>query len=530
MKKRLLGDLLFAGLLVVAAACTQGKNSQTITQEERDEVLEGMTVFNSQQTLASFQEPSDVQSFNGDNRPVVKAEDTICEAPETPGDNEDTDTLPPPTPECQEGFEAVGDSCQAICGDEQTFAQGQCFDNVKECPVENGEGVQEWMANAYSSCQVTSCNEGFENQNNSCIAQCKEGEEVFHNGKCQPIIADCKVGHAEGSMVWNGSSYGECQVEDAPCPIDNGEGIARWIASKKKHGKCEATSCEKGFRKKNKKCEMVCGPKQISTGKKCVDLSRPCPIAGGEGRQWWNRRRGRYKRCLVVGCDDGFVRRGNSCVGEDIIWGGGNADPLIVDLGADTNLPQGISLSSQADGILFNILGQNSKPNPNDKKQISWTTNPRYQFIVRPDSNGQVTGIDQMFGDNTLGPDGQFSREGFEALGKFDIDSNGRIDLDDPVFTELALWNDSNGNGAADLGELVSLRSAEIDSIDLNYDPNFFEVDQYGNKTSYKSIVSFSDGRKTLIFDLWFRYFEPKNCAPPNSGTPPPGGDVNVGF
>ncbi len=36
-------------------------------------------------------------------------------------------------------------------------------------------------------------------------------------------------------------------------------------------------------------------------------------------------------------------------------------------------------------------------------------------FLVLPNSSGGVSGIDEMFGDNTRGPDGKFAANGYEV-------------------------------------------------------------------------------------------------------------------
>lgn len=193
------------------------------------------------------------------------------------------------------------------------------------------------------------------------------------------------------------------------------------------------------------------------------------------------------------------------------------ASPLVVDAHGSSQAPEAVRLSSPAEGILFNILGWNSNPSPHALKRISWIRNPyRYKFLVLPTVSGQVNGIDQMFGDNTRGPDGRFAENGFAALAKYDgMDylgrrrlqaADGKIDVHDDIFGRLALWSDLNMDGKVQNGELSSLRDAGLIEIDLNYDPNFSEEDVYGNRTELKSLVRFSDGRERLVFDLWFRY------------------------
>ncbi|MEO0336530.1 MAG: hypothetical protein AAF202_09050, partial [Pseudomonadota bacterium] len=161
-------------------------------------------------------------------------------------------------------------------------------------------------------------------------------------------------------------------------------------------------------------------------------------------------------------------------------------------------------LSSPLDGIRFNIKGHNDD---NRLRQISWPIDDSMAYIALPDSRGRVESIDQLFGDNTLGPDGKFSRDGYHALSKYDLNDDEQIDQDDGVFSKLRLFFDRNRNGRADSGELVSLKRAGITSVDLRFDPRYKEKDIYGNKILYKSVADSEDGM-LLVFDIWFRHID----------------------
>jgi len=179
--------------------------------------------------------------------------------------------------------------------------------------------------------------------------------------------------------------------------------------------------------------------------------------------------------------------------------------PLIISMNSDS---RGIQLTSPLDGIQFDILGENSFPKAHDKKQISWLTSEdrEYYFIVLPNKNGQVLGINEMFGDNTRGPDGKFAANGYAALAKYDDDKDALITPDDTIYSELRLWNDRNRNGIAESNEISTLKEKNILVIDLHYDKRYKETDQYGNQTLMKSVVKTEDGKLHLLFDLWFRY------------------------
>ena len=179
--------------------------------------------------------------------------------------------------------------------------------------------------------------------------------------------------------------------------------------------------------------------------------------------------------------------------------------PLIISMNSEA---RGIKLTSPLDGIQFDILGENSFPIAHTKKQISWLTpeDQEYYFIVLPNKAGQVLGINEMFGDNTRGPDGKFAANGYAALAKYDDDKDQLITDEDAIFSELRLWADKNRDGVADPNELFTLKEKGLIVIDLNYDKRYKETDQYGNQTLMKSVVKTEDGKLHLMFDLWFRY------------------------
>lgn len=194
------------------------------------------------------------------------------------------------------------------------------------------------------------------------------------------------------------------------------------------------------------------------------------------------------------------------------------ASPLVIRLNGNVQKREHLILSAPEFGKLFDILGQNSYNAPYTPKRISWHSSNQYYYVVLPNSLGQVKGIDQLFGDNTLGPDGKFATNGYTALAKYDgmsVDGQTRvapadenINQKDPIYSKLRLWQDRNFNAVVDAGELLTLSQVGVKNIDLRYDPNYAEVDKYGNETRYKSIVQTNDGRLHVIFDLWFKYLE----------------------
>lgn len=167
--------------------------------------------------------------------------------------------------------------------------------------------------------------------------------------------------------------------------------------------------------------------------------------------------------------------------------------PLVVDMAS-----QGVDFVPPVPGVLFDILGLGIP------MQISWIQNTHdVAFIALPTPDGQVRSINDLFGNNTTGPDGQKAANGFLALAKLDSDHNGFIDSKDPVFASLRLWRDTNGDAIATPDEMSTLPDNGIQSIDLNY-ISMVEIDQYGNQTRARSVADTVSGSFIPVFDVWF--------------------------
>ena len=180
-----------------------------------------------------------------------------------------------------------------------------------------------------------------------------------------------------------------------------------------------------------------------------------------------------------------------------------NGDPLLIQL--NTKNPQPIELTAPENGVMFDLLGRRM----NHKKVLtSWFAASSHQnyFLVLPDANGQVKGIDELFGDATFGPDQRYSKEGFQALAKHDDNKDFIISSDDVVYLKLKLWKDTNLDGIAQSGEISTLTEKGVVAIDLKYDKRYIEKDKHGNMTKFKSVVLMKDNSYGLMYDLWLRY------------------------
>jgi len=170
--------------------------------------------------------------------------------------------------------------------------------------------------------------------------------------------------------------------------------------------------------------------------------------------------------------------------------------PLVLEFGAQ------ILLSSQEDGVEFDIRGVG------EKDLISWPIDPARSplLVFDKNANRNIESVHELFGDQTIGPDGEKAQNGFMALRKYDFNRDNRITPRDKIYSKLELWFDINRNGESEASELKTLREAGVTLIDLNY-ANMLEVDSYGNMTLQRSVFLLN-GEMKRIFDVWFNVVE----------------------
>lgn len=168
--------------------------------------------------------------------------------------------------------------------------------------------------------------------------------------------------------------------------------------------------------------------------------------------------------------------------------------PLIMDLdgdGVETTLLSNSNIYFDHDGNGF-------------AEKTAWAGADDGILVHDLNGNGQIDNGGELFGNNTLLSDGTKATNGFEALKNLDNNNDGRFDSTDAAFNTVKVWQDSNGNGIVDMGELKTLNQAGITSIDLNYTSNI-TVDTNGNEHRQNGAFIGTDGVEYNLSDVWFK-------------------------
>ncbi|UIK04593.1 DUF5801 repeats-in-toxin domain-containing protein [Neorhizobium galegae] len=163
------------------------------------------------------------------------------------------------------------------------------------------------------------------------------------------------------------------------------------------------------------------------------------------------------------------------------------ADPIILDL--DHN---GFAFTSVDDGVKFDINADGKLD------QVAWTkTDGILAFDV--DGNGKIDNGSEIFTPNFAGG---AHAGGVAALSTLDVNHDGKIDASDTGFDKLLVWQDANGNGVSDEGELKGLNDYGITGISLDADSAEGYID--GQALFAEGSFTYADGSTGSFVEVGF--------------------------
>lgn len=95
-----------------------------------------------------------------------------------------------------------------------------------------------------------------------------------------------------------------------------------------------------------------------------------------------------------------------------------------------------------------------------------WPTLP--WLALDRDGDGAIESGRELFGSGSVLASGSRASHGFEALAEFDANRDGTIDAADPVFAELVLWSDGDGDRRGELTEMTPVTASGLVAIHLD--------------------------------------------------------------
>ena len=171
--------------------------------------------------------------------------------------------------------------------------------------------------------------------------------------------------------------------------------------------------------------------------------------------------------------------------------------PIVIDLNGD-----GVKTISRKNSKTYFDIDNNKFA-----ENTSWIDKNDGILINKTLITNSITNGSELFGNHTLLRDGSLANNGFEALKEFDENKDGVInELDTLAYENLAIWQDANQNAKLDDNELKSLKELGIKEINLNYTNSNF-TDENGNEHRQTSNITFTNGNKATISDVWLDTF-----------------------
>ncbi|MES2675307.1 MAG: calcium-binding protein, partial [Pseudomonadota bacterium] len=168
-------------------------------------------------------------------------------------------------------------------------------------------------------------------------------------------------------------------------------------------------------------------------------------------------------------------------------------DPLVLDLSGNGTVD---TLSITA-GVHFD------SDNSGFAERTSWVAPDDALLVLDRNSNGFIDGGAELFGTDTLLNNGTFAVNGFDALAEFDLNEDGQIDVNDSIFSDLRLWQDTNSNGVTDSGEVKTLTAMGVTAVATTFTTNRFTD---ANRVDHREAGAFTktDGTTGVTNSLWF--------------------------
>jgi Ca2+-binding RTX toxin-like protein len=145
-----------------------------------------------------------------------------------------------------------------------------------------------------------------------------------------------------------------------------------------------------------------------------------------------------------------------------------------------------------------------------------WVAKSDGILVLDRNGNNMVDGA----GETSFIGDRPGAKSALEGLQAFDSNRDGLLDAKDEKFGEFRVWQDLNGNGLTDGGELRTLAEAGIASIGLDRRGNDRKWKRDDNIVASTASFTRTDGSTGTVGDVAFSY-KPSSAPAPSGGEGP---------
>ncbi|WP_415891703.1 calcium-binding protein [Neptuniibacter sp. PT8_73] len=167
--------------------------------------------------------------------------------------------------------------------------------------------------------------------------------------------------------------------------------------------------------------------------------------------------------------------------------------PIAIDLDRDGQ----IETLSQTENINFDLDDNGFA------ERTGWIASDDALLVRDLNQDGVIDSGKELFGNNTLLENGQKAANGYEALQELDLNADGVVDQSEVTAADIKLWRDYNSDGITQVGELITLEEAGIESLNTGYTNTNID-DGKGNTIEQTSTATATDGSSIATADVWF--------------------------
>lgn len=100
---------------------------------------------------------------------------------------------------------------------------------TRSCYIDNWQGQETFQNNSWGTCKVVSCNNWYQNENNSCVIKCSIGTHREWSS-CVSNIKSCNIENGTWEQTWNWSSFWSCVVKTCNAWYEN----KNWVCEQRK--------------------------------------------------------------------------------------------------------------------------------------------------------------------------------------------------------------------------------------------------------------------------------------------------------